>query len=451
MAKKPASFFSCTECGAQSPKWLGRCPDCNAWNSFAQEDVAPQTTQPFALSATTAPMPIDAVATDSAPRISTNLPNLDRVLGGGLVLGGVTLVGGEPGVGKSTLLLQACEELAKQGRVLYVSGEESPHQIAMRARRLGTTNPNIHVYTETSVERIIGEIEKMRPVVAIIDSIQTMHTAGNSSMPGSIAQVRDSAGALMSTAKRTSIPIFLIGHITKEGTIAGPKSLEHIVDTVLYFEGDKFQNYRVIRAYKNRFGPVNEVSIYQMHDDGLEEVANPSAALISQRSSAAGSAIVAAVEGTRPLLIEVQGLVSTTHFPSPRRMTIGIDSNRVSLLLAVLERKSGGSFLTHDVYVNLAGGLQIDEPAIDLGVVAAVLSSQRNTPIPFDVAIFGEVGLLGEIRSVSQPDLRAREAATLGFRRLILPRANAADIHADIEVIPVARVEEFADLLFPHK
>jgi DNA repair protein RadA/Sms len=451
VAKKPASFFSCTECGAQSPKWLGRCPDCNAWNSFAQEDVAPQTTQPFALSATTAPMPIDAVATDSAPRISTNLPNLDRVLGGGLVLGGVTLVGGEPGVGKSTLLLQACEELAKQGRVLYVSGEESPHQIAMRARRLGTTNPNIHVYTETSVERIIGEIEKMRPVVAIIDSIQTMHTAGNSSMPGSIAQVRDSAGALMSTAKRTSIPIFLIGHITKEGTIAGPKSLEHIVDTVLYFEGDKFQNYRVIRAYKNRFGPVNEVSIYQMHDDGLEEVANPSAALISQRSSAAGSAIVAAVEGTRPLLIEVQGLVSTTHFPSPRRMTIGIDSNRVSLLLAVLERKSGGSFLTHDVYVNLAGGLQIDEPAIDLGVVAAVLSSQRNTPIPFDVAIFGEVGLLGEIRSVSQPDLRAREAATLGFRRLILPRANAADIHADIEVIPVARVEEFADLLFPHK
>lgn len=451
MAKKPASVFSCTECGAQSPKWLGRCPDCSAWNSFAQEDVAPQTTQPFALSATTAPTPIDAVGTDSAPRISTNLPNLDRVLGGGLVLGGVTLVGGEPGVGKSTLLLQVCEELAKQGRVLYVSGEESPRQIAMRARRLGTTNSNIHVYTETSVERIISEIEKMRPVVAIIDSIQTMHTAGNSSMPGSVAQVRDSAGALMSAAKRTSIPIFLIGHITKEGTIAGPKSLEHIVDTVLYFEGDKFQNYRVIRAYKNRFGPVNEVSIYQMHDDGLEEVANPSAALISQRSSAAGSAIVAAVEGTRPLLIEVQGLVSTTHFPSPRRMTIGIDSNRVSLLLAVLERKSGGSFLTHDVYVNLAGGLQIDEPAIDLGIVAAVLSSQRNTPIPFDVAIFGEVGLLGEIRSVSQPDLRAREAATLGFRRLILPLANAADIHADIEVIPAARVEEFADLLFPHK
>ncbi len=448
MAKKPASFFSCTECGSQSPKWLGRCPDCNAWNSFIQEETAPPSTQPFALSSATAPTPIDAVSADSAPRISTNLANLDRVLGGGLVIGGVTLVGGEPGVGKSTLLLQACEELAKQGRVLYVSGEESPRQLAMRAKRLGTTNPNIHVYTETSVERIVAEIEKMRPVAAIIDSIQTVHTAANSSTPGSVGQVRDSAGALMSTAKRLSIPIFLIGHITKEGTIAGPKSLEHIVDTVLYFEGDKFQNYRVIRAYKNRFGPVNEVAIYQMHDDGLEEVPNPSAALISQRSSAAGSAIVAALEGTRPLLIEVQALVSTTHFPSPRRMTIGIDANRVALLLAVLERKGGGSFVTHDVYVNLAGGLQIDEPALDLGIVAAVLSSQRNTPVAFDIAIFGEVGLLGEVRSVSQPDLRAREAAALGFRRLIVPRSNATEIHADIELIPVARIEEFAGVLF---
>lgn len=448
MAKKPGAVFSCSECGAQSPKWLGRCPECNAWNSFAQEEVAPPNAQPFALSAATAPTPIDAVASDSAPRISTNLPNLDRVLGGGLVLGGVTLVGGEPGVGKSTLLLQACQELAKQGRVLYVSGEESPRQIAMRAQRLGTTHSNIHVYTETSVERIIGEIEKMKPVAAIIDSIQTVHTAANSSTPGSVGQVRDSAGALMSTAKRLSIPIFLIGHITKEGTIAGPKSLEHIVDTVLYFEGDKFQNYRVIRAYKNRFGPVNEVAIYQMHDDGLEEVPNPSAALISQRSSAAGSAIVAAVEGTRPLLIEIQALVSPTHFPSPRRMTIGIDANRVALLLAVLERKSGGSFLSHDVYVNLAGGLQIDEPALDLGIVAAVMSSQKNNPIAFDVAIFGEVGLLGEIRSVSQPDLRAREAAALGFRRLILPRSDATEIHADIEVIPVGRMEDVADILF---
>src|SRR5712692_2053097 len=251
----------------------------------------------------------------------------------------------------------------------------------------------------------------------------------------------------MTAAKRLSDPIFLIGHITKEGTIAGPKTLEHIVDTVLYFEGDKFQNYRVVRAVKNRFGPVNEVAIYQMHDDGLEEVSNPSAALLSQRSTAAGSAIVAAVEGTRPLLIEMQALVSPTHFPSPRRMAIGIDANRVSLLLAVLERKSGATFLSHDIYVNLAGGLQLDEPALDLGVIAAVLSSQRNVPIAYDVALFGEVGLLGEIRSVSQADLRAREAAALGFRRVIVPQSNAAEIRADVEVIPVRRVEDFAEVL----
>ena len=450
LAKK-ATVFSCTECGNQAAKWLGRCPECNAWNSYAAEEPAVEV-RAIGMSSAVAPVPIDGVDADLAPRITTRLPNLDRVLGGGLVLGGVTLVGGEPGVGKSTLLLQAAEQLATDGTVLYVSGEESPRQIAMRARRLGTTNSNIHLFAETSVEKIIAALEKMRPAAAVIDSIQTVHTASNSSMPGSVGQVRDSAGMLMTAAKRLSIPIFLIGHITKEGTIAGPKSLEHIVDTVLYFEGDKFQNYRVIRAYKNRFGPVNEVAIYEMHDDGLEEVANPSAALISQRSESPGSAILAAVEGTRPLLIEVQALVSPTHFPSPKRMAIGLDANRLSLLLAVLERKggaqTGATFLAHDVYVNLAGGLQLDEPALDLGVVAAVLSSQRNMPIPYDVTLFGEVGLLGEIRSVSQADLRAREAAALGFRRVILPHSNAAEIRADVEVIPVRRVEEFAEVLF---
>lgn len=446
MAKK-AVIFSCTECGAQASKWIGRCPDCNAWNSYAQEDVA-AVAPAVGMSASTAPMPIGSIGADHAPRVSTNFPGLDRVLGGGLVIGGVTLVGGEPGIGKSTLLLQAAEELAAQGPVLYVSGEESPRQIAMRARRLGTTSDNIRVYTETSVERILAEVEKLKPAAVIIDSIQTAHTATNVSMPGSVGQVRDSAGVLMSAAKRLSIPIFLIGHITKEGTIAGPKALEHIVDTVLYFEGEKFQNYRVVRACKNRFGPVNEVAIFEMHDDGLEEVANPSAALISQRSQAAGSAILAAVEGTRPLLIEVQALVSPTHFPSPRRMAMGIDANRVSLLLAVLERKGGGTFVQHDIYVNIAGGLQIDEPALDLGVIAAVLSSQRNLPLPHDVALFGEVGLLGEIRSVSQPDLRAREAAALGFRRVIVPHSNAAAIHADVDVVPVRRIEDFAGVLF---
>ena len=440
MAKK-AAVFSCTECGSQSPKWLGRCPDCNAWNSFAQEDT-PHPQHP-----TSAAISITAIDADVTPRISTNIPALDRVLGGGLVAGAVTLVGGEPGIGKSTLLLQAAQELAESGRVLYVSGEESPRQIALRARRLGTTNENILLYGETSIERIVAEIEKTHPVAAIIDSIQTVHTTINDSTPGAVGQVRDSAGALMVAAKRLSVPVFLIGHITKEGTIAGPKSLEHIVDTVLYFEGDRFQNYRVVRAYKNRFGPVNEVAIFEMHDDGLLEVPNPSAALLSQRSSAPGSAIVAALEGTRPLLIEVQALVSPTHFPSPRRMAMGIDANRVSLLLAVLERKSGGNFSTSDIYVNLAGGLQIDEPALDLGIVAAVFSSHRNKALPFDLVLFGEVGLLGEVRSVSQADLRAREAAALGFRRVIVPQSNAAEIRADVEVIGVKRIEDFAQIL----
>ncbi len=444
---KKAVVFSCTECGNQASKWLGRCPECNAWNTYAQEDVA-SPAPPTALTSVGASVPIDTVDADNAARVSTNLPDLDRVLGGGVVPGGVILVGGEPGIGKSTLLLQAANELSKDGPVLYVSGEESPRQIALRARRLGTINPNIRLFSETSIERVIAEAEKLQPVAMIIDSIQTVHTSVNSSTPGSIGQVRDSAGVLMAAAKRLAVPIFLIGHITKEGTIAGPKTLEHIVDTVLYFEGEKFQNYRVVRAYKNRFGPVNEVAIYEMHDDGLKEVPNPSAALLSQRSGAPGSAVLAALEGTRPLLIEVQALVSSTHFPSPRRMAMGIDGNRVSLLLAVLERKGGGQFLTHDVYVNVAGGLQIDEPALDLGIVAAVMSSHKNTPLPQDVVLFGEVGLLGEIRSVSQPDLRAREAVALGFRRVIVPQANAAEIQADIEVIGVRKVDEFLDGLF---
>jgi DNA repair protein RadA/Sms len=444
VSKRATTIYACVECGAQAAKWLGRCPECNAWNSYAEEEPATPI-HAAALSSGIAPMSIGAIEADSSPRITTNLPSLDRVLGGGVVAGAVTLVGGEPGIGKSTLLLQMAEELARRGPVLYVSGEESPQQIALRARRLGIANDNISIFTETSVERIIAAAEKLKPVAVIVDSIQTVHTALNGSAPGSIAQVRDSAGVLMAAAKRLSIPVFLIGHITKEGTIAGPKSLEHIVDTVLYFEGEKFQNYRLIRAYKNRFGPVNEVALFEMHDDGLEEVANPSAALLAQRSSAAGSAVVAALEGTRPLLIELQALVSATHFPSPRRMSIGVDANRVALLLAVVEKKNGGNLLASDVYVNVAGGLQIDEPAIDLGIITALISSQRNAPIPHDLVVFGEVGLLGEIRSVSQADLRAREAAALGFRRVVVPHSNAAEIHADVDVIAVRRVEEVAE------
>src|SRR5438105_2021427 len=323
VAKKAATIYACVECGNQATKWLGRCPECNAWNSYAAEDAAPKTSTPGS-----APVGIEDIDADSSPRISTRIPALDRVLGGGLVPGAVTLVGGEPGVGKSTLLLQAAEQLAHHGPVLYVSGEESPRQIALRARRCGTTNANIRLFAETSVERIIAEAEKMKPVAVVVDSIQTVHTTANDTAAGSTSQVRDSAGVLMTAAKRLSLPIFLIGHITKEGTIAGPKSLEHIVDTVLYFEGDKFQNYRVVRAYKNRFGPVNEVAIYEMHDGGLEEVPNPSAALLAERSSAAGSAIGVAVEGTRPLLIEAQARVWATHVPGPPRTAMGRHAER---------------------------------------------------------------------------------------------------------------------------
>ena len=444
VAKKAATIYACVECGNQATKWLGRCPECNAWNSYAVEEAPTQNSTPGS-----APIGIADIDDDVAPRLSTRIPALDRVLGGGLVFGAVTLVGGEPGIGKSTLLLQAAQQLANRGAVLYVSGEESPRQIALRARRLGTMHENIRLFAETSVERIVAEAEKMKPVAVIVDSIQTVRTSTSDSAAGSVAQVRDSAGILMTAAKRLSLPIFLIGHITKEGTIAGPKSLEHIVDTVLYFEGEKLQDFRVIRAHKNRFGPVNEVALFEMHDSGLAEVPNPSAALIAQRSGAPGSAVVAAVEGTRPLLIELQALVSKTTFPSPRRMAMGIDANRVALLLAVLENRNGGSYLANDVYVNLAGGLAVDEPAIDLGIIAALVSSQKGVAIPHHTVVFGEVGLLGEVRSVSQADLRAREAAALGFRRVILPQANAADVRADVEVVGVRRVEDFLDALLP--
>jgi DNA repair protein RadA/Sms len=445
MSKK-AVVFCCAECGSQSAKWLGRCPDCDAWNSFQQQRAAPSPDNLLRLTSAS-PVPIDIIGLDEAPRIPTGQPQLDRVLGGGIVPGAVTLVGGEPGIGKSTLLLQTADKLATLGTVLYVSGEESPKQIALRARRLGTLQPRITLYTETAVERIIDEIERTNPVAAVVDSIQTVHTTRSPSTPGSIGQVRESASLLLAAAKRLSVPLFLIGHITKEGTIAGPKALEHLVDTVLYFEGDKFQNSRLLRACKNRYGPVGEVAIYQMHDTGLEEVANPSAALLSQRSHSPGSAIVAAVEGTRPLMIEVQGLVSLSHFSTPRRVAMGVDSNRLALLLAVLERKAAANFLSHDVYTNIAGGLQFDEPAIDLGIVAALLSSQANRPIPWDLAIFGEVGLLGEVRSVSQADLRAREAASLGFKQLIVPSSNVREIRTDIDVVGVQRLEDLTTAL----
>lgn len=449
MAKKELTVFSCTDCGAQTPKWVGRCPECGAWNTFVEEERAGSggRTPSLPVAATT-PVPLTQVSTQDTPRISSGLPHFDRVMGGGIVPGAVVLIAGEPGIGKSTLLLQTADRLAARGNVLYVSGEESPAQIAIRAGRLGTMNPNVLLYSETSVERVIDQILETKPVAVIIDSIQTAHSGTNNGTAGSVGQVREAAGLFMATAKRLSVPIFLIGHITKDGTIAGPKTLEHIVDTVLYFEGDRLQNHRLVRAFKNRFGPVNEVAIYRMHDDGLEEVANPSAALIGQRSSSPGSAIAVTLEGTRPLLVEVQALVSASHFATPRRTAMGVDSNRLSILLAVLEKRTGESFLSHDVYVNVAGGLELDEPAIDLGIVAALVSSKRNSAIAPSIAVFGEVGLLGEIRGVSQAELRVREARTLGFERLLVPQANLKDLRG-MRADAVGSIEQFLSRLYP--
>jgi DNA repair protein RadA/Sms len=396
----------------------------------------------------TAPTPIIQVEADDVPRTSTSMPQFDRVLGGGIVPGGVTLIAGEPGVGKSTLLLQISHRLAPLGRVLYVSGEESPRQIALRARRLGTFHENIELFPETAVDPIVRQIESASPIAVIVDSIQTLHAEAASGAAGSVSQVREAAGMLMSAAKRLGVPVFLIGHITKDGAIAGPKALEHIVDTVLYFEGDRLHNQRLIRAFKNRFGPVNEVAIYRMHDNGLEEVDNPSAEFISQRSTAPGSSIAVTMEGTRALLVEVQALVSTSQFPTPRRVAMGIDANRLSILLAVLEKTTGETFLSHDVYLNITGGIELEEPAIDLAIVAALVSSRRNLALSPSLAVFGEVGLLGEVRGVSQPELRAKEAKALGFGVVVLPSANASDLRG-IETRGVHSVEEAIRALLP--
>lgn len=447
MAKRPVVVYSCIECDAQSPKWLGRCPDCGSWNSF-EESRTPQAVGPAAAQGSgAAAISIPDVSIVDFPRETSGLVQLDRVLGGGIVPGGVTLIGGEPGIGKSTLLLQVAKAIAARGPVLYVSGEESAAQIAMRARRLDAAVEGIMLMAETSVERIVAEMESMRPAAVIIDSIQTMQSASSTSAPGSISQVRDSAGNLLAAAKRTAIPLFLIGHITKEGTIAGPKTLEHMVDTVIYFEGDRFQDARLIRAFKNRYGPVGEIALFSMHDVGLEEIPNPSQALLEHRTGAAGAAVVASVEGTRTLLVEIQALVVPSHFPSPRRMATGVDANRLHILLAVLERRTGYSFVNKDVYVNVVGGLDLDEPALDLGIVAAVLSSGTDRPLPWQLAVFGEVGLLGDVRSVSRADDRAREVAALGFTTLVLPKSCVAGVRADLDLRPIASLEQLSAAL----
>ena len=432
--KQPKVVFVCQECGAQAPKWAGRCDDCGKWNTLVEERPvatdgvsAAGAGHRYAHSGASGSAKLYAeVDTTNAVRLSSGIGEFDRVLGGGIVPGSLVLLGGEPGIGKSTLLLQAAAHFAREaGPVLYASGEESEHQIKSRGDRLGVGAAPVYLLSETCIERILEEVARLKPSLVIIDSIQTVFSNRFQSAPGSIGQVREAATQFLFAAKGQNIPTVLVGHVTKDGNLAGPKALEHVVDTVLYFEGERHHSHRVIRAIKNRFGAVSELGVFEMTGTGLRPVANPSRLFLSERASGTpGSAVLCCVEGSRPILVEVQALVSTSTYGNARRMAIGIDQNRLSLLLAVLEKRAGLSLAGDDVYVNIAGGMSIEEPAADLSVVAAVASSVRNRGLAPATAVFGEVGLSGEIRGIPQAPLRIREAVQMGFTRVILPAAN---------------------------
>ena len=454
---KQKTVFACQECGAQSSKWLGRCNDCGAWNSLVEEQAVPDAVasaaagKRYALAAATGPQLYADIDTVLADRLTTGVGEFDRVLGGGVVPGSLVLLGGEPGIGKSTLLLQAAAHFAKTyGPVLYSSGEESEHQIKARGERLGVERAPLYILAETCLERILEEIARLRPSFVIVDSIQTVFSLKFQSAPGSIGQVRESATQLLFAAKGQNIPTFLVGHVTKDGNIAGPKALEHIVDTVLYFEGERHHAHRVVRAVKNRFGAVSELGVFEMTGAGLRAVPNPSALFLAERpANAAGSAVLCCVEGSRPLLVEVQALVSSSSYGNARRMASGIDQNRLSLLLAVLEKRAALNLIGEDVFVNIAGGMSVDEPAADLAVLAAVASSVRNRPITQGTAVFGEVGLAGEVRGTTQASLRVREAAQMGFTRCVLPPGSCSpvDLPGGIELVEVRSVGEALDAL----
>jgi len=433
--KPPKVVFVCQECGAQAPKWMGRCVDCGAWNSLVEERAASPDapgggaagTNRYAQFATSGTSKLYAeVETSNAARLSTGIGEFDRVLGGGIVPGSLVLLGGEPGIGKSTLLLQAAAHFAREiGPVLYASGEESEHQIKSRGDRLGVGATPLYLLAETCIERILEEIARLKPALVIIDSVQTVFSIRFQSAPGSIGQVREAATQFLFAAKGQNIPTVLVGHVTKDGSLAGPKVLEHVVDTVLYFEGERHHSHRVVRAVKNRFGAVSELGVFEMTGAGLRPVANPSMMFLSERAAGTpGSAVLCCVEGSRPILVEVQALVSTSTYGNARRMAIGVDQSRLSLLLAVLEKRAGLSLAGDDVYVNIAGGMTVEEPAADLSVVAAVASSVRNRALAHTTAVFGEVGLSGEIRGIPQAPLRIREAVQMGFNRIVMPFAN---------------------------
>ena len=429
MAKGKKSIFFCQNCGHEEAKWLGQCPACKEWNTFVEERIDSGITKGTTVAARAVHeakvVPLTEVTADDDTRSETGIKELDRVLGGGIVPGSLVLVGGDPGIGKSTLLLQVCQRMAQMKKILYISGEESQAQIKLRANRMGNFTSSLLLLCETNLGIIRSVIEKERPELVIIDSIQTMYSEDVTSAPGSVSQVRESTNVFMQLAKGLCIPIFIVGHVTKEGTVAGPRVLEHMVDTVLYFEGDRHASYRILRAVKNRFGSTNEIGVFEMRQSGLVEVENPSEYMLSGKpENASGSVVACSMEGTRPILLEIQALVCRTNFGMPRRTAAGTDYNRVNLLMAVLEKRLGMSLGNCDAYVNIAGGIKMNEPAIDLGIVMALVSSYRNRPIDEKTIVFGEVGLSGEVRAVNMPEQRVAEAKKLGFETCILPEIS---------------------------
>jgi len=449
---KTRIIYSCQGCGNTSHKWLGRCPDCGGWNTFLEERAAPEKKSTARMESGSPPQPISELNITEEDRVRTGIAELDRVLGGGIVPGTAILIGGDPGIGKSTLLLQAMGALSGKGvKVLYVTGEESSRQIRLRGARLGAVSELLLVYPETSLERILEAVKQTNPGVIVIDSVQTIFSEALESSPGSVSQVREISGRLTGLAKTMEVPVFLVGHVTKDGAIAGPKVLEHMVDTVLYFEGERSHAFRILRAVKNRFGSVMEIGVFEMHEDGLREVANPSEVFLAERpEGASGSAVVSSLEGTRTILVEVQSLVCPTLFGVPRRTVVGVDYNKVMLLAAVLEKKAGIGLANHDIFIKVAGGLKLEEPAIDLGVMAAISSNYLDKPIEPSTVIFGEVGLAGEVRAISQVEPRIREAAKLGFKRCIMPKDNLKGLKkpGSIETVGVANVKEAIDKFF---
>lgn len=454
MAGKIKSVYVCSECGYESPKWYGKCPSCGEWNTMNEEIVnkseSASSQSKRSVSVYSKPLSITEISTEDEHRYVTGISELDRVLGGGIVKGSLILLGGDPGIGKSTILLQICRKLSEGLKILYVSGEESKRQLKLRAARLNAESDNLLVLTETDVQVIAEVIRTDKPDMVMIDSIQTMSISELSSSPGSVTQVRECTNFLMRVAKGMDIPMFVVGHVNKEGSIAGPKVLEHIVDAVLYFEGDKQMSYRILRAVKNRFGSTNEIGVFQMTESGLEVVENPSMMLLSGRpKNVSGTCVACTMEGSRPILAEVQGLASSTAFGNPRRMSTGFDYSRMALIVAVLEKRAGYYFSNSDVYVNVIGGLRLDEPATDLAVAMALVSSLKDMPIADNAIAFGEIGLAGEIRSVSHAQERVNEATRLGFSRIILPYHNLSRVQApeNTELIGVRNVREAFEAL----